>query len=158
MELLYFIFHVAWCFGFCMWSLPLAPASCSWYLHNTLRCTTGNLSDLAVASSLYDKLLCSENVVSVADLRRDRTPRVRGTAALVRDGYGTLRQHKFECGSCEMLFFMVCGVKQICICSVYITAWTWITWFFVVTSNSSCRAGWEWFECPSSGMVRFNND
>ena len=33
-------------------------------------------------------------------------------AAYVRDGYGALREPKFECGCCEMLFFRVCGVRQ----------------------------------------------
>ena len=39
-------------------------------------------------------------------------PRARGTAAYIRDGYGAFRQHKFEWGCCEMLFFRVCGVRQ----------------------------------------------
>ena len=33
-------------------------------------------------------------------------------AAYVRDGFGAFRQPKFECGCCEMLVFMVCGVRQ----------------------------------------------
>ena len=33
-------------------------------------------------------------------------------AAYVRDGYGSFRQPKFECGCCEMLVFTVCGVRQ----------------------------------------------
>ena len=33
-------------------------------------------------------------------------------AAYVRDGYGAIRQSKFECGCCEMLVFRVCGVRQ----------------------------------------------
>ena len=32
-------------------------------------------------------------------------------AAYVRDRYGAFRQPKFECGCCEMLVFMVCGVR-----------------------------------------------
>ena len=39
-------------------------------------------------------------------------PRAEGMAADVRDGYGAFRQHKFECGCCEMLGFRVCGVRQ----------------------------------------------
>ena len=39
-------------------------------------------------------------------------PRARGIAAYVRDGYGVFRQPKFECGCCEMLVFMVSGVRQ----------------------------------------------
>ena len=33
-------------------------------------------------------------------------------AASVRDGYGAFRQHKFECGCCEMLVFGVYGERQ----------------------------------------------
>ena len=70
----------------------------------------GNLSNLAVASSQYDILLCSETLVS--DMRhvseilvpgfgrsvllcRSKMPRARGMAACVRDGYGAFRQPKF---------------------------------------------------------------
>ena len=73
----------------------------------------GNLSDLTVASSQYDILLCSETLVS--DVRhvsqllfpgfyypvllcRGKMPRARGISAYVRDGYGAFRQPKFECG------------------------------------------------------------
>ena len=79
----------------------------------------GNLSQLTVASSQYDTLLCSETLVS--DMRyvsevlvpglgrpvwlcRGKMPRARGMAAYVRDGYGSFRQPKFECGCCKMLF------------------------------------------------------
>ena len=87
----------------------------------------GNLSDLTVASSRYDILLCSETLVSdmrhVSELlvpgfgRRvllchGRLPRARGMASYVRDGYGAFRQPKFECGCCEMLVFRACGVRQ----------------------------------------------
>ena len=44
-------------------------------------------------------------------LCRGRMPRSRGIAAYVRDGYGPFRQHKFECGCCEMLVFRVCGER-----------------------------------------------
>ena len=30
----------------------------------------------------------------------------------IRDGYGAFRQPKFECGCCEMLVFIVYGVRQ----------------------------------------------
>ena len=74
----------------------------------------GNLGDfLTVASSQYDILLCSETLVS--DMRhvlavlvpgfgcpvllwQCKLSRARGMAAYVRDGYGTFRQPKFECG------------------------------------------------------------
>ena len=84
-----------------------------------------DLSDLPVASSQLHILLCSETLVS--DMRhmsellvpgfghpvmlcRDRTPRARGMAAYVRDGFEAFRQPKFECGCCEMLVLKVCGV------------------------------------------------
>ena len=102
------------------------PAVCR-ILCSNVRGLAANLSDLTVASSQYDILLCSETLVS--DIRhvsevlvrgfcrpvvlcRGEMPRARGMAAYVRDGYGAFRQPKFECGCCEMLFFMVCGVRQ----------------------------------------------
>ena len=102
------------------------PAVCR-ILCSNVRGLAGNLTDLTVASSQYDILLCSETLVS--DMRhvsevlvpvfgrpvllcRGKMPRARGMAAYVRDGYGAFRQPKFECGCCEMLVFMVCGVRQ----------------------------------------------
>ena len=91
-------------------------------LYSNVRGLSGNLSDLAVASSQYDILLCSETLVS--DLRhvsellvpgllcRGKLPRARGMAAYVRDGYGAFRQPKFECGCCETLVVRVCGLTQ----------------------------------------------
>ena len=82
----------------------------------------GNQSDLTVASSQYDILLCFESLVSymrhVSEilvpgfgrpvlLCRGKMPRARGMAAYLRDGYGAFPQPKFECGCCEMLVFMV---------------------------------------------------
>ena len=96
-------------------------------LCSNVRGLAGNLSYLTVTSSQYDILLCSETLVSdmpyVSELLvprfgcpvilcRGRMPRARGMAGYVRDGYGAFRQPKFECGCCEMLFFMVCGVRQ----------------------------------------------
>ena len=89
-----------------------------------MRGLSWNLSDLALVSSQYDILLCSETLVS--DLRhvsellvpgfgrivllcRGKLPRAHGMAAYVRDGYGAFRQPKFECGCCEMLVVRVCG-------------------------------------------------
>ena len=92
-----------------------------------MRGLAGNLSDLTVASSQYDILLCCETLVSdmcdvsevlvpgfcrPALLCRGKMPRARGIAAYVRDGYGAFRQPKFEFGCCEMLVFRVCGVIQ----------------------------------------------
>ena len=95
-------------------------------LCSNVRGLAGNLSDMTVASSRYDILLCSETLVS--DMRhvlellvpgfgrpvlyRGRIPRARGMAAYVRDGYGAFRQPKFECGCCEMLIFRVNGERQ----------------------------------------------
>ena len=45
-------------------------------------------------------------------LCRGKMPRALGMAAYVRDGYGAFRKLKFKCGCCEMLVFMVCGVRQ----------------------------------------------
>ena len=103
-----------------------AAASCR-ILCSNVRGLSGNLSDLAVASSQYDILLWSETLVS--DLRRvsellvpgfgrpvllclGKLPRARGMAAYERDRYGAFRQPKFECGCCEMLVFRVCGLRQ----------------------------------------------
>ena len=89
-------------------------------LCSNVRGLAGNLSELTVASSQYDILLCSETFVS--DMRhvtevlvprldlpvllcRDKMPRARGMAAYVWDGYRAFRHPKFECGCCEMLFF-----------------------------------------------------
>ena len=99
------------------------PAVCRIHC-SKVRGLAGNLSDLTVASSQYDILLCSETLVS--DMRhvsevlvpgfcrpvlcRGKMLRARWMAAYVRDGYGAFRQSKFECGCCEMLVFRVCGV------------------------------------------------
>ena len=99
-------------------------------LCSNVRGLAGNLSELAVASSQYDILLCSETLVS--DIRhvskvllvpgfsrrnqvllcRGKMPRARGMVAFVRNGYGAFYQSKFECSCCEMLIFRVCGVRQ----------------------------------------------
>ena len=106
--------------------LRQVPAVCR-ILCSNLREMAGNLSDLTVVSSQYDILLCSETLVS--DMRhvsevlvpcfgcpvllcRGKMPRARGMAAYVRDGYRAFSQPKYECGCCEMLVFMVCGVRQ----------------------------------------------
>ena len=102
------------------------PAVCR-ILCSNVRGLGRNLSDLTVASSQYHILLCSETLVS--DMRhvsevmvpgfcrpvllcRGKKPRARGMAAYVWDGYGAFRQPKFECGCCQMLVFMVCGLRQ----------------------------------------------
>ena len=122
-----------------LWFLDVETNSGPWHpvhdvcriLCSNVRGLAGNLSDLTVASSQYDILLCSETLVS--DMRhvsevlvpsfgrpvllcRGKMLRARGMAAYVRDGYGALRQPKFECGCSEMLVFRVCGVRQNLIC------------------------------------------
>ena len=93
------------------------PAVCR-ILCSNIRGLSRNLSDLSVASSQFDILLCSETLVldmrHVSELLvsgygrpvllcQDRMPRARGMAAYVRDGFGAFCQPKFECGCCEML-------------------------------------------------------
>ena len=104
-------------------------------LCSNVRGLAGNLSDLTVASSQYDILLCFENLVS--DIRRvsellvpgfgrpvllcqGKMPRARRMAAYVRDGYGPFRQPKFECGCCEMLVlgFVVRDRTMMCVLSL----------------------------------------
>ena len=99
-----------------------------------MRGLAGNLSDLTVASSEYDILLCSETLVSdmhyVSELLvpgfgrpvllcRGKMPRARGMAAYVRDGYGAFCQPKFDNGCYEMLVCRGYGVRQNILCSVF---------------------------------------
>ena len=78
------------------------PAICR-ILFSNVRGLPRNLSDLTVASSQYDIMLCSETLVSdmphVSEvlvpgfgrpvlLCRGKMPLARGMAAYVRDGYG----------------------------------------------------------------------
>ena len=108
------------------WPHRPVPAVCR-ILCSNVQGLAGNLSDLIVALSPYDILLCSETLVSnrhhvsevlIPGFRRPlllcqgKMPRARGMAAYVRDGYGAFRQPKFESGCCEMLVFGVCGVRQ----------------------------------------------
>ena len=102
-----------------------APAVCR-ILCSNVRGLAENLSDLTVASSQYDILLCSETLLSdmchVSEvlvpgfgrpvlLCRGKMPRARLMAAYVRDGHGAFRQPRFEWGCCEMLVFRVYGVR-----------------------------------------------
>ena len=94
------------------------PAVCR-ILCSNVRGLAGNFSDLTVASSQCDILLCSETMVS--DMRhvlevlvpgfcrpvllcRGKMPRARGMDAYVRDGYGAFRHPKFECGCAKCWF------------------------------------------------------
>ena len=102
------------------------PAVCRILCSNVLG-LAGNLSELTMASSQYDILLCSETLVSdmrhVSELLvivfgrpvflcRGKMPRARGMDAYVRDGNIAFHQPKFESGYCEMLVFRACGVRQ----------------------------------------------
>ena len=95
------------------------PAVCRLLCRNVLG-LHGNLSDLTVAASQNDILLCSETVVldmrhkSVLLVPRFGLPVMlcRGMAAYVRDEYEAFRQPKFECPCCEMLFLEVYGVRK----------------------------------------------
>ena len=92
-----------------------------------------NLTDLTMASSQYDILFCSENLVSdmrhVSELLvhgfgrpvlcRGKMLRARGMEAYVLDGYGAFHQPKFECGCCEMLVFWVCSMRLNLYVSLY---------------------------------------
>ena len=81
------------------------PAVCR-ILCSNVRLLAGNFSDLTVALSQYDILLCSETLVSDMHhmsevlvpsfcchvlLCRGKMPRARGMAAYVRDGYRAFR-------------------------------------------------------------------
>ena len=102
------------------------PAVCR-ILCSNVQGLAGNLSDLTMALSQYDILLCSEILVS--DMRHmsevlvpcfgrnvllcwGKMPHAHGMAAYIRDGYGAFCQPKYECGYCKMLFFMVFGLRQ----------------------------------------------
>ena len=102
--------------------LRSVPGACRILCRN-VRGLSKNLSDVTVASSQYDSLLCSETLISdrrhisellvpgfrrPVSLCRDGMPWAHGMAAHVRNGYGEFRQPKFECGCCEMLAFRVC--------------------------------------------------
>ena len=101
------------------------PGACR-ILCNNVWDLSKNLSNVTVAWSQYDLLLCSESMLSDRRhileflvpgfgrpvlLCRDEMPWARGMAAYVRDGYGAFCQPKFECGCCEILVFRACGAK-----------------------------------------------
>ena len=130
MEFLYLIFYACLTLRFLDVETnpgPRRPVSPVWrLLCCNVRGLARNLTDLTVASSQYEILLCSETLVSdvrhVSELLvpgfgrpvvlcRGRMLQARGMAAYIRDGYGAFRQPKLECG-CEMLVFMVRGAKQ----------------------------------------------
>ena len=106
-------------------SLCPVPDVCR-ILCSDVRGLTWIVSDLTVVSSQYDLLLCSGTLdldmchVSVLldpgfcclDLYQGKMPLAQGIASSVRDGNGAFRQRKYWCSCCEILGFMVCGVRQ----------------------------------------------
>ena len=99
----------------------------------------GNLSELTVALSQYDILLCSETLVS--DMRhvsevlvpgfcrpvllcRGKMPRARGMAAYVRDGYGAFANPNLSVvvAKCWFLWFVV--RDRTFMCTVFIATLT----------------------------------
>ena len=137
-------------FGFWMWRLTLARVvlfKVCRKLCSNVRDFSRNLSDLTVASSRYDKLLCSETLVS--DMRDvsvllapvfgrpvllslGKMPRARGMDVYVRDGYGAFRRPKFECGCCEITVFNVCGARKNLMCSIFTPTLSKMTGFLIV--------------------------
>ena len=84
-----------------------------------------NLSDLTMASSQHNILLCSETLDSDMSRvgvtgSRFRSPYCAGARCLGPEGWlhtyemvtHLFRKSKFECGCCEMLIIRVCGVRQ----------------------------------------------
>ena len=130
------------------------PAVC-WLLCSNVRGLAGNLSDLAVASSRYDILLCSETLVSdkchVSELlvpgfghpvllRWGRMLRARGIRT--RWIWSISPTQVCVC-CCEMLFFRVCGVRH----NLYLFSFyrhpDLDDRIFVQFSNiNDCRSGW----------------
>ena len=140
-----------------------------------VRVLAWNFSDLSVASSQHDILLCSETLDSdmrhVSDLLVPefghsvflwwgKMPRGRGMATYARDGYRAYTEPKFEGGCCKMFFFCVCGVRQnLYLFSLYRNPDLDDRIFYCFPAG--CRAGWGcpcqfpicgWFEWPSSGV------
>ena len=107
-------FMLALGFSFWMWRRPLACGILlllSAEYSSNVQGLAGNLSEMTVALSQYDILLCSETLVSDMPpmseimvprfghpvcLCRGKIPRARGMAAYVRDGYGSFCWPKFE--------------------------------------------------------------
>ena len=99
----------------------LVPVVCKILCIN-VRGLAVNLSDLTVASSQYDILLCSETLVSdmrhvsevlvpgfCSPVARGKMPRARRMAAYVRDGYGAFRNLNLSVvvAKCWFLGFVV---------------------------------------------------
>ena len=106
------------------------PAVCR-ILCSNVRGLAGKLSDLTVASSQYDILLCSE--ILVLDLRlvsellvrgydllcRGKMPRARGISAYVRDGYGAFRRPNLSVVVAKCCFLgLWCETEPLCVQSL----------------------------------------
>ena len=114
-----------------MWRLTLAlsadysccngcPAVCR-LLCSNVQCLAGSLSNLTMASSQYNILLCSETLVShMRHMSVLLVPRYIHPVLLCRGKMPLARgvmQHfdnpqKFDSCCCEMLVFRVCDVRQ----------------------------------------------
>ena len=117
MEFLYFIFYVCLRLRFLDVETNPGPRRpvpdvCRILCSHVPR-LAGNRSDLTVALSQYDILLCSKTLVSdmrhVSELLvsgfdlpvllcQGKMPRAVGLAAYERDGYRAFHQPKFQCG------------------------------------------------------------
>ena len=93
-------------------------------LYSNIRGLHGNLKDLAVSSTQYDILLCSETLVSNYRspkellipgfkqphlLKRNERQRGQGMAAYIRNGFPASRKANYECRCHEVLVLKVCG-------------------------------------------------
>ena len=134
---------LAWNFGFRLWRLNLGPrhpvpGACR-ILCSNVRGLSKNLSDVTVASSQYDLLLCSETLVSdrhhmseflVPGFGRpvllcwDGVRRARGTAANVRDGYGAFRQPNLSVAVVRCWYSGCVVLDRTSMCSVCIATLT----------------------------------
>ena len=93
-------------------------------LYCNIRGLYGNLSELAVASTKYDIICCSETLVSSrrhtselllpnfnkpVQLLRNSMPRAQGLCIYTRTGFNASRFGKYECGCHEIMIVRVCS-------------------------------------------------
>ena len=104
-------------------------------MYTNIRGLHKNISDLTVASSQYDILLCSETLVSQMRhssevlipsfkkpilFRRDAVPRARGMAIYIRNKYPASHKTNYECGCHEIQVIKVSGRhNNFYLCSIY---------------------------------------
>ena len=105
MEFLYLILYAC--------SNDLTLVTWPWLRLSMIYCCALRLSSLRLSSRVRHHV--SELLVPGFGrpvlLCRDKMPRACGMATYVRDGYEAFREPKFECGYCEMLSFIVWGVR-----------------------------------------------